>query len=179
MADQIHEENEIEQASEVEPAEKFSIEELKQQIENLEQKVNQHWDQLLRAQAETNNIRKRAERDIENAHKYALEKFSADLLPVLDSLERALEIQVEGDALTAMREGIELTVKMLIDVLKKFSVEQVNPVNEVFSPELHQAMVMQEADVEPGTVIQVLQKGYTLSGRLIRPALVIVAKAKT
>lgn len=137
-------------------------------------------DAQLRAQAEIENIRRRTEIDVEKAHKFALEKFANELLPVIDSLERALEVADKKEpALAAMLEGIELTLKSLIDAVRKFGVEVVGETNVPFNPEIHQAMSMMESDeVAPNHVMMVMQRGYTLNGRLLRPAMVAVAKAK-
>ncbi|OUR95181.1 nucleotide exchange factor GrpE [Gammaproteobacteria bacterium 42_54_T18] len=156
-----------------------SIESLQEQLLVEQAKVQDQLDSVLRAQAEVQNIRRRTERDVANAHKFALEKFSSDLLPVVDTLERALQSTVDGDSGDdSTREGIELTLKMLTDTLKKHGVEQNDPIGEPFNPELHQAMSMQpNPDMEPNTVMAVLQKGYTLGGRLVRPAMVVVSQA--
>lgn len=134
----------------------------------------------LRAQAEIENIRRRTELDVEKAHKFALEKFANELLPVIDSLERALELaDKENPALAAMIEGIELTLKSLLDAVRKYGVEVVGDINVPFNPDVHQAMSMIESeDVAPNQVLMVMQRGYTLNGRLLRPAMVAVAKAK-
>ncbi len=134
-------------------------------------------DQLLRGQAELDNVRKRAERDVQNAHKYALEKFVSELLPVKDSLELGAQAaSAEGADLEKVREGVELTLKMFVDALGKFGVKELNPVGETFDPELHQAMTMQDVpDAAPNTVINVFQKGFSLNDRLVRPAMVVVA----
>ncbi len=136
-------------------------------------------EQVLRIQAEMQNVRRRAERDVANAHKFALEKFAGELLPVVDNLERALAaIAVDDESQTAVREGLELTLKSFVDVLSKFGVEAVNPVGEPFDPEFAQAMAqVPNPEMEPNTVMEVFQKGYTLSGRLVRPAMVVVSKA--
>ncbi len=142
---------------------------------DLEAKAQENWDRYLRAAAETENVRKRALRDVENARKYALENFSRDLLDVRDSLEMGLEAADSADA-NALREGSEATLKLLGTVMERFGVEQVDPLGEPFDPELHEAMTMQPApDAEPNTVLTVVQKGYTLNGRLLRPARVVVA----
>ncbi|WP_241574734.1 nucleotide exchange factor GrpE [Rosenbergiella nectarea] len=133
----------------------------------------------VRAQAEIENIRRRTEIDIEKAHKFALEKFANELLPVIDSLERALEVSNKvNPELASMVEGIELTLKSLLDAVRKFGVEVVGDIHVPFNPDVHQAMSMIEsADVAPNHVIMVMQRGYTLNGRLLRPAMVAVSKA--
>lgn len=150
-----------------------------QEAELLQEQVATLKDQALRATAEAQNIRRRAEIDVEKAHKFALEKFTKELLPVVDSLEKALETsQGDDQSVAALREGVEMTLSMFITGLKKFNVEQVNPVGEPFDPALHEAVSMVEApDAEPNSVIAVIQKGYTLNDRLARPAMVMVAKA--
>ncbi|AUQ42250.1 nucleotide exchange factor GrpE [Yersinia ruckeri] len=137
-------------------------------------------DSLLRAKAEVENIRRRTELDIEKAHKFALEKFSSSLLPVIDNLERALDSADHSNTeLAVMIEGVELTRKSLLDAVEKFGIEVVAESNVPFNPEVHQAMTMIEsADHEPNHVMNVMQKGYTLNGRLLRPAMVVVSKAK-
>lgn len=136
-------------------------------------------DTQLRAQAEIQNIHKRAERDVSNAHKFALEKFAGSLLDVVDNLERALEsCSDDNEATRGLMEGVALTHKQLLDVLRRFSVESINPLGESFNPEMHQAVSMQPSTTAaPNTVSAVLAKGYTLSGRLLRPAIVVVATA--
>ena len=148
-------------------------------LEAAETKVNELTDQLVRAQAEQQNMQRRSQRDVENAYKYGIEKFVKDLLAVIDSLERGIEsIDPEDETLKVSREGMALTLKMFGDTLVKHSVEELNPLGAPFDPQMHEAMSMAEnPDVEPNSVMQVLQKGYTLSGRLVRPAMVIVAKA--
>ena len=133
----------------------------------------------LRAQADAQNVKRRAEQDVEKARKFALERFAGELLPVVDNLERALEAASGDDeAVKPIHEGVELTLKNFLDVLGKFNVEVVDPNGEPFDPNLHQAMSMVEnPDVEPNSVIAVMQKGYTLNGRLLRPAMVMVSKA--
>src|SRR5512139_1231458 len=125
------------------------------------------------------NLRRRAERDVESAHKYALEKFAAALLPVKDSLEMGLNAASggEGEVLTRLKEGTELTLKMLAAALEKFGIKEVDPVGQPFNPDLHQAMTMQPSANHPAnTVLAVMQKGYTLNDRLLRPAMVVVSK---
>lgn len=154
-------------------------EDLQPLLEDARNKADEHWNQLLRIQAELENTRRRAERDVENAHKFGLEKFAQELLPVKDSLELGLAA-ASGDEenITQLREGTELTLKMLSGVMEKFGITEVNPEGEPFNPELHQAMTMQEsAEHQPNTVMMVMQKGYLLNERLVRPAMVVVSKA--
>lgn len=155
------------------------IEALQAQIETLEVEANNAKDQALRAVADAQNARRRAEQDVEKAHKFGLEKFVGDLLPVVDNLERALTtFDREDEAQQAAIEGIELTLKSFVDTLTSHKVEQVNPQGEPFDPQVHQAMSMvPNPDVEPNTVLDVFQKGYTLHGRLVRPAMVVVSQA--
>ncbi|MGD8105128.1 nucleotide exchange factor GrpE [Pantoea sp. FN0302] len=153
------------------------IAQLEEQLAGLQNGVR---DAQLRAQAEIENIRRRTELDVEKAHKFALEKFANELLPVIDSLERALEVADKTNPdLNAMIEGIELTLKSLLAAVRKFGVEVVGETNVPFNPDVHQAMSMMESDdVAPNHVMMVMQRGYTLNGRLLRPAMVAVAKAK-
>ncbi|MFZ4834194.1 nucleotide exchange factor GrpE [Rouxiella sp. Mn2063] len=153
------------------------IAELEAQLVEAQQRER---DSLLRAKAEVENIRRRTELDVEKAHKFALEKFSGELLPVIDNLERALDLADKSNAdLTSMIEGVELTLKSLLDAVRKFGLEVVSDTHVPFNPELHQAMtLMESADLEPNHVMMVMQKGYTLNGRLLRPAMVAVSKAK-
>jgi molecular chaperone GrpE len=148
-------------------------------LQDARNKADEHWNQLLRVKADLENLRRRGERDLEQAHRYGLERFVQELLPVKDSLELGLTAsQGEGDAVKGLREGMELTRKMLQNALEKFGVKELNPQGERFNPELHQAMSVQErADAEPNTVLLVCQKGYLLHDRLIRPAMVIVSKS--
>ena len=137
-------------------------------------------DQLLRSAAEMENVRRRASRDVEKAHKFALEKFTGDLLPVLDSLEKAIEAgaDVEADGANALTEGVALSLKLFLSVLDKAGVAQVDPLGEPFDPQLHEAMAMvPNPDAEPNSVMEVMQKGYTLNGRLVRAAKVVVVSA--
>lgn len=150
-----------------------SLEELLRQAEL---KAQEHHDAWLRAKAEADNIRKRAQVDIANAHKYATETFASDLLPVRDSLEATLA--AENATLEALKSGVELTLKQLSTVFDKARLKEVNPAGEKFDPHRHQAISMLPSDKDPNTVINVLQKGYLLHDRVIRPALVTVAKAK-
>lgn len=166
---------EANEAAEPEP----TPEELHLLLEDARSKADDHWNQVLRLQAELENLRKRNQRELENAHKYALEKFVRELLPVKDSLEMGLAAAAEGadESAAKLREGTELTLKMLQTVLEKFGVEEINPEGQPFDPELHQAMsAVPSEDAEPNTVLSVMQKGYLLNDRLIRPAMVIVTK---
>lgn len=144
-------------------------------LEALRAKADENWDRYLRAVAELDNVRKRAARDVENAHKFALERISKELLAVRDTLEMGLA-SVEGASIESLIEGKEATLKLLTTVLQQFGIEEVDPAGEPFDPELHAAISMQPSDTaEPGSVLTVVQKGYTLNGRLLRPAMVIVA----
>ena len=157
-----------------------AADDLPQLLEDARNKADEHWNQLLRANAELENTRRRARQDVENAHKYALEKFATELLPVKDSLEMGLAAVDTDDNETAARlkEGVELTLKMLTSAFDKFGIEAVDPMGEPFDPALHQAMSMQEStEHAPNTVMVVMQKGYRLNDRLIRPAMVVVSKA--
>ncbi|OOV86214.1 nucleotide exchange factor GrpE [Oceanospirillum linum] len=148
------------------------------EVAALEEQLAQAKDQVLRAHADAQNARRRAEQDVEKAHKFALEKFTKELLPVIDSLERAIEAFDQNDAPAALREGVEMTLSMFISTLGKFNVEPVNPQGEPFDPQFHEAMSMvPNPEVEPNTVIAVMQKGYLLNGRLVRPAMVMVSKS--
>lgn len=149
---------------------------LAEQLRQAEARAQEHQDAFLRARAESDNIRKRAQVDVANAHKFAVEGFAAELLAVKDSLEAALATDtpnVEG-----LKSGVDLTLKQLKAAFDKFSLTEVNPVGQKFDPHRHQAISAIEADAEPNSVVQVLQKGYLLHDRVIRPALVIVAKAR-
>jgi molecular chaperone GrpE len=144
-------------------------------LESLQAKADENWDRYLRAMAEADNIRKRATRDIEHAHKFALENFSKDLLAVKDSLEMGLAAADTADA-ESLLAGSEATLKLLAGSLERFGISEIDPEGEPFDPERHEAMTMQpSAEVEPGSVLTVIQKGYVLNGRLLRPARVIVA----
>lgn len=147
-------------------------------VEALNAEISTLKDELLRAHADMQNLRRRVDRDVENAHKYALEKFVGELLPVVDNLERATAaIDKENEKLSSVGEGVELTLKNFLDVLAKFRVEKLDPVGQPFDPEKHQAMTMvPNPDVAPNTVVEVFQKGYLLNGRLIRPAMVVVSQ---
>lgn len=153
------------------------IVELEKALEDAESKAAENMDLALRTKAEAENIRRRSENEVSNARKYAIEKFAEELLAVVDSLEQGLQAKAEHEESKAMKEGMELTLKMALSTLKKFGVEQLNPVEEVFDPQLHEAMTMVPSpDHEKNTIIDVFQKGYSLNGRIIRPARVVVAQ---
>jgi molecular chaperone GrpE len=151
---------------------------LEEKLTLAEQKAHENWEKAVRAVAELENVRRRTERDIANAHRYGQEKLIYAFLPVIDSLEHALEA-VDKATMDSMREGLALTLKLFMDALEKLNVSQIDPQGAVFNPQEHEAMSMQETpDVEPNTILSVFQKGYKLSDRVIRPARVIVAKSK-
>ena len=143
-------------------------------LAEVQAKADENWERYLRALAEVENVRKRAGRDVENAHKFALERFGKELLGVKDTLEMGLA--VEGASVESLLEGSNATLKLLGSTLERFGIVEVDPAGEPFDPEFHEAISMQPSDdVEPGSVVAVVQKGYTLNGRLLRPAMVIVA----
>ena len=149
---------------------------LEAQLEDAQAKATENWEQYLRAKAEMDNLRRRNAKDVENAHKYGIEKFVTELLPVLDSM--AMGLAIEEASAESQREGMKLTMNMLEKMMEKLGIEEIDPLNEKFNADKHQAMTMQpNADVEPNTVIAVMQKGYALNERLIRPAMVMVSKA--
>ena len=145
----------------------------------LQKKADEHYDQLVRAHAEIENLKRRHTQELEKAHKYALDKFVGELLTIWDSLELGLQAAQNDEAdVASLREGTELTVKMFSDVMEKFNVERINPEGESFNPDFHQAMSMvPNAEMAPNTVMAVMQKGVSLNGRLIRPAMVVVSQA--
>lgn len=157
-----------------------SLEALTRMLETEGKKAEENWNALLRTQAEMENLRKRSARDLENAHKFGLDRFVSELLPVKDSLELGLAAASEDDGnaeVAQFKGGVELTLKMFKTALEKFGIEEVDPQGEAFNPDYHQAMSMQECeDEDSGTVLTVVQKGYLLNDRLVRPALVIVSK---
>ena len=163
--------------SEVSP-EEHSVEDLIKKLEAARSKADEHWDQLVRTKAQMDNLSKRHQRELENAHKYGLDKFVGELLGVWDSLELGhTAAQDENADVAKLLEGTELTLKMIADAMSKLGVEQVNPLDQPFNPEFHQAMSMQPRDDVPAnTVVAVVQKGYTLNGRLVRPAMVMVSQ---
>ncbi len=143
-------------------------------LADVQAKADENWERYVRAAAETENVRKRAGRDVENAHKFALERFGKELLAVRDTLEMGLA--VDGASIESLLEGSNATLKLLGTTMERFGIVQVDPEGEPFDPEFHEAISMQPSeDVEPGSVVTVVQKGYTLNGRLLRPAMVIVA----
>ncbi len=150
---------------------------LESQLRDLELKAQEHHDAWLRAKAETENVRRRAQADVDAARKFAVEKFAQELLPVKDSLELALADQSSDPA--TLRAGVELTLKQLLSAFEKSRLTEVNPVGQRFDPNQHQAISMLESDQEANTVVTVLQKGYLLADRVLRPAMVTVAKARS
>ncbi|AEE26658.1 nucleotide exchange factor GrpE [Francisella hispaniensis] len=153
------------------------LERTRDTIKELEDNCDRFKDEALRAKAEMENIRKRAERDISNARKFGIEKFAKELLPVIDSIEQALKHEVKLEEAVAMKEGIELTAKMLVDILKKNGVEELDPKGEKFDPNLHEAMAMiPNPEFEDNTIFDVFQKGYMLNGRVVRAAKVVIVK---
>lgn len=174
----INEEEQTEQADdEQQPA--LSLEEAVEKLSEAEAETARAKDDLLRVQAEMHNLRRRTDQDIEKAHKYALERFTSELLTVMDNLERAVAAAADSDdpKVKAIHEGVDLTQKSLADVFSKFNIKAIDPEGEPFDPQLHQAMSIQEnPELEPDTVMAVMQKGYTLNERVIRPAMVVVSR---
>lgn len=174
-------EEEVEQVQSDDPLEEAiaRVQELEEQLKTqVEEASKKEQDLLLRTRAEIDNIRRRTEQDVEKAHKFALEKFSKDILNTIDNLERALATpaNTEDESIKALFDGVELTLKELISTVGRFGVEAVGVVGETFNPDLHQAISMQPAEgFESNQITAVLQKGYTLNGRVIRPAMVMVA----
>lgn len=166
-----------EQAVEEVSAEEALQASLAEELDAAKAEIAELKDQMLRIQADAQNVRRRAEADVEKAHKFGQEKFARELLTVLDNLDRALAASQEDEATKALREGVEMTLQSFVSTLAKFNVEAIDPQGESFNPEFHQAMAMQEnADFPPNTVMAVMQKGYSLHGRLLRPAMVMVSK---
>lgn len=161
------------------PLEADSVEELQAKLTEAENRAQENWENLLRANAEMDNLRRRTERELENAHKYALERFAQELLAVRDSLEMGVAAAEQEEAsVEKIKEGTELTLRMLEGAMDKFNIQPIDPQNEPFDPERHQAMsTVETPDKAPNTVINVMQKGYMLNDRLIRPAMVIVSRA--
>jgi len=187
-------ENRNEQVDELKEAAEATVEEAQtgepeaeqnevSELDALSAQLQDSQEQMLRLQAEMQNVRRRAEMDVEKAHKFALEKFVKELLPVADSLEKAVESteghEDAGELVASIRQGVEMTLSLFVSSLKKFNVEPLNPVGEPFDPQQHEAMSMVPApDAEPNSVVAVIQKGYLLNGRVVRPAMVMVAKAQ-
>lgn len=169
---------EPEQQAEVETSGELEDGDLEKQIEALQQELAEARDQALRTAAEAQNIRRRAEIDADNARKFAVERFAKDLLPVVDNLERALEsVDAADDSMKAVLEGVELTYRSFTDMLERHNLKAINPEGEPFDPQLHEAISMVDAPgAEPSSVINVVQKGYTLNDRLLRAAMVVVSK---
>ncbi|MDY6980742.1 MAG: nucleotide exchange factor GrpE [Pseudomonadota bacterium] len=161
------------------PLEADSVEELQAKLTEAENRAQENWDKLLRANAEMDNLRRRTERELENAHKYAVERFAQELLAVRDSLEMGVAAAEQEEAsVDKIKEGTELTLRMLEGTMDKFNIQPIDPQDEPFDPERHQAMsTVETPDKAPNTVINVMQKGYLLNDRLIRPAMVIVSRA--
>jgi len=172
-------EEQHEHAHEVISADQERINELELALATAQTTIADQKDSVIRAKAEVDNIRRRAAQDVEKARKFALEKFATELLPVVDNLERAIaNIDKDDEAQKSIGEGVELTLQSFLSGIEKFGVKAIDPQDQPFNPEFHQAMSMQEVpDVAPNTVIAVMQKGYELNGRLIRPAMVMVSKA--
>lgn len=170
-------ENPFESQSDNVSTEENTIETLKQQLEVLKQKADKNFDLALRAKAELDNVRKRAEQDVANAHKFALERFIPELLPLLDGLDQGLNTMTDDSSVQHVKEGLTLSIKMFNDVLVKFGVTVEDPVGKAFDPAKHEAISMQPSDdAESGTVLIVVQKGYILNNRVLRPARVVVAQ---
>jgi molecular chaperone GrpE len=154
------------------------LERLQQALGEAEERAKNHWEQYLRAVADLDNVRKRAQRDIEAANRYGLEKFAAELLPVRDSLELAVQNAEKASDIRSLKQGQEATLQLLGKALEKLGIATINPVGEPFDPQRHEAMMAQPSNTaEPNSVLQVLQPGYELNGRVLRPARVIVARA--
>ncbi len=160
------------------PLSREEFDALQQDLDQALAKADEHWKLYLGAHAEMENLRKRAEREVQNAHKFALERFFGELLPVRDSLELGLAATSDAVDVAKLREGVELTLRQLAAAMEKFGAREIHPLGIKFNPNEHEAMAMAPTDqAEPNTVIQVLQKGYSLNDRLIRPAKVLVAQA--
>lgn len=161
------------------PATEISLDEALIRLAEAEATIAGHQTEVLRLHADVQNVRRRAEQDVEKAHKFGQEKLLSELLPVIDNLERAVQAaQGDDEQVVALRQGVELTLKSFIDCLRKVSVEVIDPVGEPFDPQYQQAMgMMESATAEPDSVVAVMQKGYSLNGRVLRPAMVMVARA--
>ncbi len=166
----------IEEEAAVSEAEQASSEDITDPLAELQAKADENWERYVRAVAETENVRKRAAREVENAHKFALERFGRELLAVTDGLEMALAAS-ENATIESLLEGSNATLKLLGSTMERFGISAIDPEGEPFDPELHEAISVQPSDTaEPGTVVAVMQKGYVLNGRLLRPAMVVVAE---
>lgn len=184
MSEQKHEQeieqsqNEAQESEELEQAEQTVEKDIEQLLAEAQKQAEEHWNSLLRVQADMENLRRRTRIDVENAHKFGVEKLVNALIPVADSLELGLDAAKKPEAnVDAIREGVEMTFKQLLDVLADFNVERIDPAGEKFNPQMHEAMTMVPSPQhEPNTVMEVFQKGYALNERLIRPARVIVSK---
>ncbi len=177
-------EAEVEEAlveEETTESEETTMESLQEKLAEAEAKAEENLDQLMRTRAEMENIRRRSERDLTNAHKYALEKFAQELLPVIDSMEMGAAAALdENTDVSKLREGTEMTLKMFEAAIDKFGIKSVHPHGEAFNPEHHQAMTMIDSpEHEPNVIIDVMQKGYLLNERLVRPAMVVVSSANS
>jgi molecular chaperone GrpE len=158
-------------------AQLVEMERLQQALTQSEERAKNHWDQYLRAVADVENVRRRAQKDVEAAHRYGIDKLAQELLPVRDSLELAVENADRADA-ASLAAGQEATLKLLAKAFEKLSINEINPLGEPFDPEKHEAMLAQPSNTaEPNSVLKVVQRGYEMNGRLLRPARVIVAKA--
>jgi len=177
-ADQVTEEgvNNAQEEEAVLSSPEKNADSLEAQLENAQAKASENWELYVRAIAEMDNLRRRNTKDLESAHKFGIEKFVTELLPVLDSM--VMGLATEDASAESLREGMALTMNMLEKMMEKLGIEEIDPLNEKFDAAKHQAMTVQpNADVEPNTVIAVMQKGYALNERLIRPAMVMVSKA--
>jgi molecular chaperone GrpE len=194
MSDNTEQENQYQQGIEAEDGleseafetdssdEQSLLRDALQRLAQAESLILLQKDEVLRVQAEMQNLRRRTEQDVEKAHKFGQEKFSIELLAVLDNLERALQVSMdrENESVKSLLHGVELTLKSFTDCFRRFGIEQIDPLGEPFDPQMHQAMAVQEnPDLEPNTIAAVMQKGYSLHGRVIRPAMVMVSKAPT
>jgi len=177
IEEQIHEtEDKVEEVNQ--PSLEELLERSQEQLEQLEQKNKEMAEEVLRAKAEMENIRKRSERDVQNAHKFGVERFVKELLPIMDSIEQALKHEVKSEEAIAMKDGVELTSKMFVEALKKFGIEILDPnKGETFDPNMHEAIAMfPNAEMDDNTIFEVFQKGYVLNGRLVRATKVVVVK---
>jgi molecular chaperone GrpE len=156
-----------------------TIEKLEEELKNAKAKADENWNMFLRAKAEVENVRRRAQLDVEKTNKYSIESFAREMINIIDSLDKGLEVSYTGEAsqVEAIIQGMQLTHKLFIDILEKFGVKEMNPIKESFDPSKHEALSMQESsDVEPNKILMVVQKGFSIHERILRPARVIVAK---